>query len=113
MDIGNAKVGIAISVKVFDEFLKELHVKEIFPNRIPIDPEESGLGDMGDDVSMEVTLEPPAFVLMQSGDGERYTRLELKGVIEIWSSTNPEESLPTQSIPLSAKILCISGVLPK
>lgn len=105
MDIGNAKVGIAISISVFDEFLKELHLKEIFPNRIPVDPEESGLGDMGDDVSMELTLEPPAFVLIQRGDGERYTRLELKGVLEIRSSSSTADGPPTQSIPLSAKIL--------
>ena len=105
MDIGNAKAGIAISIRLFDEFLKELHAKEVFPKRISIDPESTGLESMGADVSVEVNLLPPTFGIRQRGDGGRYTCLDLKGVLEVRSSSSPAESPPLRSIPLSASIL--------
>jgi len=77
MNIGNAKAGIAVSINVFNEFLKELHAKEVFPNSFPVDPEISGLGSMGGDVSMEVNLLPPTFGIRQRGHGGRYTYLDL------------------------------------
>jgi hypothetical protein len=88
-----------MAVKVFDDFLKDLHRRKRIPQTMRLEQEVEILSGMPIKGIVNLVLEPPEFRMHFLDNGEPYTRLNLSGHVEITVASPNVESPPLYSIP--------------
>jgi hypothetical protein len=105
MDIGNAKLAFGLSIKLFDDILKGLYDKNVFPNRLFFDQEIELLEGLPATVHVTATLDRPTFGMHTApGSGTPFTRLDLSGVVSAQITIAGQTSPELFQIPLNAKV---------
>lgn len=107
MNIGSAQFATGVAVKVFDEFLKELQVKKSL-NHLLIEKSFHIIEGNDDFVITGHAIgemDPPKFAFHQKPGGQQYTRLDLRGTVNVWVSSPTAESPPLFSFDISAGLL--------
>lgn len=107
MNVGTAQFATGISVRVFDDFLKELQVKKAF-NNILIEKAFhliEGNEEFVINGHAEGKMDPPVFAMHEKPNGERYTRLDISGTVDVWVSSPTAVSPPLFSFDISVKLI--------
>lgn len=115
LNFGDADAGVAVATSIIDDFIQELVKLGKIPTEFhfvrTLDPLEDlfdllnlPLGSPPPVLSFKVTLNPPPrFEFVDPSNGDPYTRLTLKGSIEMRLTTSSPTDPPLQTFPLDAK----------
>ena len=97
-------MAIGMAVKVFDDFLKEMHRRQRIPQTMRLEQEVEILPGMPIKGIVNLILDPPEFGMHFLSNGAAYTRLNLGGNMEIIVASPTVESPPLYSIPFEIGI---------
>lgn len=116
LDFGDADAGVAVATSIIDDFIQELVRLGKIPTEYSFDRSVAPTEPLGDILgpilggtlppvlNFRVTLDPPPrFEFVDPSSGDPYTRLVLKGTIEMRLSSADPTSPPLQTFPLNAK----------
>lgn len=118
MDIGNAKLAFGLSINLFDDILKGLHAKNVFPKQLEVEQEINIIDKLNATIFLTVDNDPPNFYLDTQTAGEPYTRLEISGRVTPKIAFAGETSPDLFTIEFSAavrvniKLRKITGMAP-